>query len=183
MLDEIFGFENFLGEIVWYRYNKIPDKTKKLFFKIHDTILHYAKNKGEHIFNQILSPTGKMIKRKKMKKINGKIAVLDEYTEYERELLLTRSVIEFVPDPNIGDSGEKTEFETQKAEEIISLFILASSNPGDIVADFFCGSGTTLAVAEKLGRRWIGCDLSKFAIQVTRKRLLDIHNSKDLMGD
>ncbi len=50
------------------------------------------------------------------------------------------------------------------------------------VADFFCGSGTTLAVAEKLGRRWIGCDLSKFAIQVTRKRLLDIHNSKDLMG-
>ncbi|PMP82825.1 MAG: site-specific DNA-methyltransferase, partial [Caldisericum exile] len=45
------------------------------------------------------------------------------------------------------------------------------------------GSGTTLAVAEKLGRRWIGCDLSKFAIQVTRKRLLDIHNSKDLMED
>jgi SAM-dependent methyltransferase len=60
---------------------------------------------------------------------------------------------------------------------------LASSNPGDIVADFFCGSGTTLAVAEKLGRRWIGSDLSKFAIQVTRKRLLDIHNSKDLMED
>ena len=61
--------------------------------------------------------------------------------------------------------------------------ILASSNPGDIVADFFCGSGTILAAAEKLGRRWIGSDLSKFAIQVTRKRLLDIHNSKDLMGD
>jgi DNA modification methylase len=52
-----------------------------------------------------------------------------------------------------------------------------------LLADFFCGSGTTLAVAEKLGRRWIGCDLSKFAIQVTRKRLLDIHNSKDLMED
>lgn len=51
------------------------------------------------------------------------------------------------------------------------------------MADFFCGSGTTLAVAEKLGRRWIGADLSKFAIQVTRKRLLDIHNSKDLFEE
>jgi adenine-specific DNA-methyltransferase len=55
--------------------------------------------------------------------------------------------------------------------------------PGDIVADFFCGSGTTLAVAEKLGRRWLGCDLSKFTIQITRKRLLDIQNSKGLESD
>jgi len=70
-----------------------------------------------------------------------------------------------------------------KFEELLKRVVLSASNPGDIVADFFCGSGTTLAVAEKLGRRWIGCDLSKFAIQVTRKRLLDIHNSKDLMGD
>jgi len=52
-----------------------------------------------------------------------------------------------------------------------------------IFIDFFCGSGTTLAVAEKLGRRWIGADLSKYAIQVTRKRLLDLHNSKDLRDD
>ena len=58
-----------------------------------------------------------------------------------------------------------------------------SSNPGDIVADFFCGSGTTMAVAEKLGRRFIGADLSKFAIQIARKRLLDIHNSKDLLDE
>ena len=68
-------------------------------------------------------------------------------------------------------------------EELLRRIIEMASNPGDIVADFFCGSGTTLAVAEKLGRRWIGCDLSKFAIQVTRKRLLDIHNSKDLTDD
>ncbi|MFN3821058.1 MAG: DNA methyltransferase [bacterium] len=182
MMDEIFGYENFLGEIVWYRYNKIPDKTKRLFFKMHDNILYYAKNKGSHIFHSILAPTGITIKRKKMKKINGRIATIEEHTEYERELLLTRSVIDFVPDTNIGDPSEKTGFETQKAESLLSLLILASSNPGDIVADFFCGSGTTLAVAEKLGRRWIGCDLSKFAIQVTRKRLLDIHNSKDLMA-
>lgn len=69
---------------------------------------------------------------------------------------------------------EKTGFPTQKPEDLLERIIKASSNEGDIVADFFCGSGTTLAVAEKLGRRWIGADLSKFAIHVTRKRLLDI---------
>lgn len=74
-------------------------------------------------------------------------------------------------------------FDTQKPEKLLKRIILASSNSGDIVADFFCGSGTTLAVAEKLGRRWLGSDLSKFAIQVTRKRLLDIHNSKDLIDE
>jgi DNA modification methylase len=77
-------------------------------------------------------------------------------------------------------SDERIEYDTQKPEALLNRIILASSNPGDIVSDFFCGSGTTLAVAEKLGRRWIGSDLSKFAIQVTRKRLLDIHNSTPL---
>lgn len=67
------------------------------------------------------------------------------------------------------------------AKKVVSL--IKFSHPCDIVADFFCGSGTTLAVAEILGRRRIGCELSKFAIQVTRKRFLDIHNSKDLMGE
>jgi len=75
------------------------------------------------------------------------------------------------------------DFYTQKPEVLLKRIILASSNPGDIVVDFFCGSGTTLAVAEKLGRRWIECDLSRLVIQITRKRLLGIHNSKDLNND
>ena len=78
---------------------------------------------------------------------------------------------------------ERLDFDTQKPEILLNRIILASSNLGDIVADFFCGSGTTGAVAEKLGRRWIMCDLSKFAIHTTRKRLLNIHNSKDLQGN
>lgn len=82
-----------------------------------------------------------------------------------------------------SQSKELLDFATQKPEKLLERVILASSNPSDIVADFFCGSGTTLAVAEKLGRRWIGSDLSKFAIQVTRKRLLDVHNSKYLMNE
>lgn len=65
----------------------------------------------------------------------------------------------------------------------MQILIMATTEPGDIVADFFCGSGTTGAVAEKLGRRWIMSDLSKFAIHLTRKRLLDIHNSKDLQTE
>jgi SAM-dependent methyltransferase len=60
---------------------------------------------------------------------------------------------------------------------------MATTEPGDLVADFFCGTGTTLVVAEKLGRRWIGCDISRYAIHVTRKRLLDIENSKDLESE
>lgn len=82
-----------------------------------------------------------------------------------------------------GRNVVKARLFTQKPELLLKRIILASSNPGNIVAGFFCGSGTTLPVAEKLSRRWLGCDLSKFAIQVTRKRLLDIHNSKDLMED
>jgi DNA modification methylase len=89
-------------------------------------------------------------------------------------------VIDDVPSMATAHGDEYLGFDTQKKEELLKIFILALSNPGDIVADFFCGSGTTLAVAEKLGRRWIGSDLSKFAIQVTRKRLLDIHNSTPL---
>ncbi len=69
-------------------------------------------------------------------------------------------------------------FDTEKSEKLLTRIIKASSNKGDLVADLFCGSGTTLAVAEKLGRRWIGADLSKFALHTTRKRLLDIPGCK-----
>lgn len=73
---------------------------------------------------------------------------------------------------------ERWDFPTQKPEGLLERILRASSNEGSLVADFFCGSGTTLAVAEKLGRRWIGCDLGRWAIHVTRKRLLGIENCK-----
>ncbi len=174
LMDEIFGQENMLGEIVWYRYNKIPDKTKKLFFKMHDNIIHYAKSRGNHYFESIVYPTGKEIKRKKMKKISGRIATIDEYTEYIQEILLTRSVIDFIPDRNVGSSLEKTGFETQKPDELIEIFIQSSCPPNGIVLDCFVGSGTTARVAQKLGRRWIGCDINKGAIQLTARELQKI---------
>jgi len=71
-------------------------------------------------------------------------------------------------------SNERVDYPTQKPEALLERIIKASSNEGDLVADFFCGSGTTAAVAEKLGRKWIVSDLGKFAIHTTRKRMLGV---------
>jgi adenine specific DNA methylase Mod len=181
MMDEIFGYENFRNEIVWYyrRWNI----ESKIFNRSHDVILWYSKS-SDYIFNQMYEPKSP---KSSAQGLAWK-SVFDE--KGRRHSILTGEPTKGVP---MGDTwevsminpvaDERIGFDTQKPEALLKRIILASSNPGDIVADFFCGSGTTLAVAEKLGRRWIGIDLSKFAIQVTRKRLLDIHNSKDLTED
>jgi len=75
-------------------------------------------------------------------------------------------------------ASERLGYATQKPEALLENVIKASSEPGNLVADFFCGSGTALVVAERLGRRWIGCDLSRWAIHVTRKRLLEVEHAK-----
>ena len=77
-----------------------------------------------------------------------------------------------------SNAAERLGYATQKPEALLERVIKTSSAEGGLIADFFCGSGTTLAVAEKLGRRWIGCDLGRFAIHTTRKRLLDIEGCK-----
>ena len=76
--------------------------------------------------------------------------------------------------PLNSQAHEDTQYETQKPEALLDRILSASSKNGDLVADFFCGSGTTLAVAEKLGRKWIGCDLGRFAIHTSRKRLIGV---------
>jgi adenine-specific DNA-methyltransferase len=76
---------------------------------------------------------------------------------------------------------EYVNYQTQKPEALLERVLLASSNAGDLVADFFCGSGTTLAVAEKLGRKWIGCDLGRFAVHTSRKRLIGVQ--RELKAD
>lgn len=77
---------------------------------------------------------------------------------------------------------ERLSYETQKPEALLDRIVNASSRPGDLVMDFFCGSGTTLAVAEKLGRKWIGCDLGRFAIHTTRKRLIGVQRQLKAEG-
>jgi hypothetical protein len=78
----------------------------------------------------------------------------------------------------IHTNSEGLGYRTQKPETLLSRIVQLASNSGSLVADFFCGSGTTLSVAEKLGRRWIGCDLGRWAIHVTRKRLLSTEDCK-----
>jgi len=187
LMDEIFGYENFVNEVVWH-YSRWTAEAKK-FQKMHDIILWYSKT-ANYTYNLLYQPykSPQWIEDTVRKVINGKLVRVKtpagEYIKREKENV-------GVPMHDVWEdinfiaptAKERIDFDTQKPEALLKRIILASSNPGDIVADFFCGSGTTFAVAEKLGRRWIGCDLSKFAIQVTRKRLLDIHNSKDLMDE
>ncbi|RZN65247.1 MAG: site-specific DNA-methyltransferase [Candidatus Methanoliparum thermophilum] len=213
MMDEIFGAENFLNEIVWERtYNVGSSKSRiKGFANNHDTIFYYQKTES-HKPNKIHSPYDEEYIRQHYRyedeRGRYRLEVLATYSQEtynklkEENKLVERVTSKYpyykqylddMPGVALHDiwtglylgasTSERIYFQTQKPEALLKRIILASSNPGDIVADFFVGSGTTLAVAEKLGRRWIGCDLSKFAIQVTRKRLLDIHNSKDLNED
>ena len=102
-----------------------------------------------------------------------------EYKRYldESEGVALQSVWTDV-DPVNSQANEDTQYATQKPTTLLERIIKSSSNPGDIVADFFCGSGTTAAVAEKLGRKWIVSDLGKFAIHTTRKRLIGVQRQR-----
>ncbi len=213
MMDEIFGYggaanaPGFKNEIIWCY--KTRQFSKKYWNRKHDIILYYTKS-GNYTFNwkKILTPLSEStIKKYRLVGEQGQRYRLvgrgitgspirsakDVDPKWEKthpELVVRDYLREGYPPEDwwfidiVNQAAiERLSFDTQKPDALLKRIILASSNPGDIVADFFCGSGTTLAVAEKLGRRWIGSDLSKFAIQVTRKRLLNIHNSKDLRND
>lgn len=173
MMDEIFGAKNFVNEIIWYyKTGGVPESGG--FSRKHDTILFYSKG-DDFVFNPQKEKSYLM---HKYGFPNIEIKE-DEYGYYTE--VYCRDVWDI---PALrGNQPERVEFPTQKPEDLIKRIILASSNPSDLVADFFCGSGTTLVVAEKLGRRWIGCDISRYAIHITRKRLLEIQNSKDLENE
>ena len=172
-MDEIFGGECFVNQIAWYyrRWN-IAGKS---FAKNWDSIFYYTKNKGKKIWNQLYIP------KSEKSSGNGKSwqSVIGE--DGVRRSILTDQVSKGVPMPDMWDisminpvGNERLGYPTQKPEALLERIIKASSNEGDIVADFFCGSGTTLAVAEKLNRKWIGSDLGKFAIHTTRKRMINV---------
>ena len=96
-----------------------------------------------------------------------------------KESIRTTSVKVSIDIPPVNPMAtERWDFPTQKPEKLLERILNASSNNGSLVADFFCGSGTTLATAERLGRRWIGCDLGRWGIHITRKRLLSIKGCK-----
>lgn len=176
LMDEIFGEDNFKNEIVWYYYNKMPDKRKPLFTRSHDTILLYAKSSAEDtVFNLLTEKRAESVKQLVRKKVDGKMVnARDEegnvmYRESDERIL---DDIWRLPMLQPADKNEPVGYATQKPEALLERVIQASSNEGMLVADFFGGSGVTAAVANKLGRRFIHCDIGVNSIQTVRDRLL-----------
>lgn len=231
VLDEIFGQDNFVNEIIWKRTTTKNDYTQGAFNwpRIHDTILYYAKDsRTRPIFAQPFGAYDVEYVKAKYPHVDKdgrryglwdvtapgsgtrghpryEVMGVTRYWRYGKEKMAAlvkegrivqpspgavpryKRFLDEMPGVAIGDvftdihaansqADERLGYPTQKPEALIDRIIKASSNAGDLVFDCFSGSGTTAAVAEKLGRRWITGDLGRFAIHTTRKRLLAIQN-------
>jgi DNA modification methylase len=237
VMDEVFGRQRFLNEIIWQR--TYSSKAQTLGFgKIHESIIYYSKGDST-IQNQLYLEPDKDYVEKYFNKTDedGKAYQSVSLTQkgsgpprkfgdriieppngmhwiwgQERiDLAMRENRITFTStgfprlkryaeqwsgqgkpihslwtDPEVGPlnswHSESLDYPTQKPEALLERIIKASSNEGDLVADFFCGSGTTAAVAEKLGRKWIVSDLGKFGIHTTRKRLIGVQRQLKAEG-
>lgn len=179
VMDEIFGKDAFRNEIIWH-YD-IGGKPKNDLRNKHEMILRYSKSRTV-TFNELRWPPLNPDRYDKVDEDGRRYYVYYGVRKYIDSGTPPDDVFTFVRLNKYrtlnSQALERLGFPTQKPEGLIEDLVKISSNEGDIVADFFCGSGTTGAVAEKLGRRWIMGDLSRYAIQVTRKRLLDIPDCK-----
>ena len=151
LMDNVFGYDNFRNEIVW-TYRSGGGSNKK-FGQKHDVIIYYSMPNAT--FNVLREPYSAIIadKRKHLFNDNGK-ALGDSW-----DLNLLSTV-----------SKERVGYATQKPKALIERIIKASSNEGDLVADFYLGSGTTCEVALELGRKFIGCDINPRAVELSKKR-------------
>ena len=235
VMDEIFGKDNLVNEIVWQRTNAHNMKSQG-YVRANDTIWFYSKSK-KYSFNEQYTDysdaqlsrykedkdgrlfTGRdltfsgrnperqfewrgtkppdnrswgttleqleawwdegkiLVKRDGTPRLDGLKTYLDETKGGKR---LTTNWIDIGRVANT--SSERIDYPTQKPEDLLERIIKASSNEGDLIADFFTGSGTTAAVAEKLGRKWIATDLGKFAIHTTRKRMIGVQRALKAEG-
>lgn len=228
VLDEVFGQDNCLNEIVWKRTSARSDS--QTFNHIHDVIYFYGF--GDYAFNETFIPhdpeyiaskythadkKGRRFMLDNMTSPNPRPNMMYEWKghaspamgwRYSKETMqrlhdegriwypdskdkrprLIRYLDESSGQPATSiwtdispvnsQASERLNYDTQKPEALLERILKASSKPGDLVLDCFCGSGTTATVAEKQGRRWITCDLGRFAIHTARKRLLNVTNVK-----
>jgi DNA modification methylase len=170
VLDDVFGVDCLANIISWCYTG--PGNFKNWYPRRHDTILFYTRSvprDGLHTFN------ADAIRVETTQHSQGRTGWAEDW-DPEAQGAKGKIPEDWWPDisPVGRIKNELLGYPTQKPEKLLARVIEASSKPGDLVADFFCGSGTTQAVAEKLGRRWIGADLGRYAIHTTRKRLLDI---------
>lgn len=208
VMDEIFGYENFRNEIVWRRMTPSGFKGKYDIGNSHDVILRYAKSdeavynpikipytddyikerfskvdengrrfKDEKIGTATTQATIERLKKEGRIYITSTGTLRIKHFLEEAEGYALDDVWTDIPTVN-SQAQERVDYSTQKPEALLERILKASSNDGDLVLDCFCGSGTTAATAEKLNRRWITCDLGRFAIHTARKRFLGITNVK-----
>ncbi len=200
ILDDIFGKENFINEIIWCRTSssakKAQEAAARTFVRAHDSIYFYAKNvtlhsgvnKNKHTSipysDRVLksidyNENGEVVYKRGKGSIGGKELSENVVVDIDAGMLARSwwddvSILRHNSKDNVG-------YNTQKPEKLLERIIAASSNENSIVADFFGGSGTTAAVAEKLGRRWITSDLGKPSTMIMRKRLIDIPDCKPFL--
>ena len=183
LLDEIFGKENFKNEIIWNKGFR-GTESQRIYQHSHDTLLMYVNSKN-YIWNQQTQPykdislgrydkideNGKRYALIKRRRSNGEVYYGKTYPNEEGKKI--NDVISHIA-TMASTNKERLGYDTQKPKDLLSIIVKSSSDENSIVADFFAGSGTTGAVAEELGRRWILSDFGKPATMIMRKRLVDI---------
>ena len=189
LMDAIFGTKQFVNKIVWCYSG--PGNVRKSYPKKHDTVLFYS-NGGDYVFNPIFTPysssrvmgspsslaTGKRT-REEVEKLN------DKYFKRGKKI---EDWWADIPSGGHIPKKERTGYPTQKPLALLERVIKASSNPGDLVFDPFCGCATTLVAADRLGRGWAGCDVSEKAAELVVQRLKqdqprllrDVHHRSDI---
>lgn len=172
VLDEVFGARSFQREIVW-RIGWISGFKSRAhnWIRNHDTILFYTKDPARFTFHKDYLPYPRGYVRRDGAPPKGKGRPLcDVWNASDIDRLDSIQIVSF--------SREKAGYPTQKNESLVSRIVRASSSPGDLVLDCCLGSGTTAVVAEKLGRRWVGADVSPIAIASARRRLLAMPSAR-----
>lgn len=180
LLDAVFGPQNFRNEVVW-RYRRWPAKSRQ-FQKMHDVLLVYSKHAGQQVFEQLYGYEKLAESTLKTYGTRKQVALFDDDGHRRPGVEEQDSAGPPLSDvweiPIVAPSGkERLGYPTQKPEALLERVILASSAPGAVVLDPFCGCGTAIAVAQKLGREWIGIDITHLAIGLIRRRLSDAFGS------
>jgi len=182
LLDEVFGEDAFRNEVVWWYYNKYQGNVNR-FASNHDVLLWYTRS-DTYTFNRQQEERENPVKQLKRVWDKQKQALVNAKDPVTGRVIYQDRAVRTVDDVwrismlQPADQTENVRFETQKPLALAERLVAALSNEGDLVADFFCGSGTAAVAAERLGRRWIAVDIGRFAIHTTRKRLLDIPGCK-----
>ena len=189
LLDDIFGNKNFKNEIIWCY--SIGGKSKEMFARKHDNILFYSKSE-KWLFNN--EDENLQVPKKPDSHMR---TVIDEFGMQWQEKTdaksgkvyrypLTKLAEDYWTDIEQlnWEAVERVSYPTQKPIKLLQRIIASTTKEGDLIADFFCGSGTTPVAAELLNRKWIACDLGRFSIHTTRKRLINVQrelkeNGKD----